>query len=343
MRKMLNSLYVTSQGAYLFKDRETVCIKVDNEVKMQLPVHTLSSIVCFGQVTCSPFLLGHCAENGISISFLTVHGRFLARVQGEVSGNVLLRKEQYRQADDEAKSAKIAAMMIAGKLANSRHVLKRAARDHSDKLDCEKIDRICKIFSSYIKKLPDETSLDTIRGIEGIASSDYFSVFDDMITAGKTDFRFISRNRRPPLDNVNCMLSFIYTLLYHDAGAALESVGLDPAVGFLHRDRPGRFSLALDLMEEFRAAIADRLTLSLINLKMVNAKGFIQSESGAVKMDDKTRKTVITAYQKKKQEEIIHPFLSEKIPIGMVMFSQAQLLSRYLRGDLDAYPPFIWS
>jgi CRISPR-associated protein Cas1 len=340
---MLNSLYVTSQGAYLFKDRETVCIKIDDEIKMRLPIHTLGSIICFGQVSCSPFLLGHCAENDVSVSFLTTNGRFLARVQGEVSGNVLLRREQYRLADNELSSAKIASMMITGKVANSRHVLKRAARDHGGKIDSEPIKRAAETFASYLRRLPSESTIDGVRGIEGIVSGNYFKMFDQLILVNKDDFIFTVRSRRPPLDNVNCLLSFVYTLLYHDARSSLESVGLDPAVGFLHRDRPGRLSLALDLMEEFRPVIADRLVLSLINLKQVNAKGFIKSDSGAVTMDEDTRKTVLGAYQKKKQEEIIHPFINEKIPFGMLLFSQAQLLSRYIRGDLEAYPPFIWS
>ncbi len=342
MRKMLNSLYVTKQGAYLFKERETVCVKVDNEIKVQLPIHTLSSIVCFGQVSCSPFLLGHCAQNDIGISFLTEHGRFLAKVQGHTSGNVLLRRQQYRMADDETASADIASAMITGKIANSRHVLKRAARDHAHKLDTALIDQTCVALSSYIKRLSAPCNLDTIRGIEGIASNSYFQAFDQMILTDKDNFTFTTRNRRPPMDNVNCLMSFIYTLLYHDARTALETVGLDPAVGFLHRDRPGRFSLALDLMEEYRAAFADRLTLSLINLKMVNANDFNTSESGAVTMRDDARKILLIAYQKKKQEEILHPFINEKIPVGMVMFAQAQMLARYIRGDMDAYPPFIW-
>lgn len=342
MRKMLNTLYVTTQGAYLNKEGETVVVNVDREVRLRLPIHTLGSIVCFGQVACSPFLLGHCAEKGVTVSYLTQHGKFLARVMGPVAGNVLLRREQYRQADDETASARLARLFVLGKILNSRTVLSRSLRDHGDKVDIGRMERAVALFARVARSLMQEESLDNIRGIEGRAANDYFSLFDDLIVAQKEDFTFAGRNRRPPLDRVNCLLSFLYSLLYHDARSALESVGLDPAVGFLHRDRPGRLSLALDLMEEFRPVLADRLALSLINLGQVRKKGFQVTESGAVLMDDDTRKTLLTEYQKRKQVEIEHPFLKEKIPLGMLMFAQAQLLSRYLRGDLDEYPPFLW-
>lgn len=342
MRKMLNTLYVTTQGAYLHKEGETVVVKVERENRLRLPIHTLSSIVCFGQVSCSPFLLGHCAEKDVAVSFLTEYGRFLARLQGPVSGNVLLRREQYRRADCEQASAKMARMFVAGKVANSRVIIHRATRDHADKTEATGMEQTCQTFSRYAKRLLLEDNLESIRGIEGRTARDYFDQFNHLIVAQKDDFIFSGRNRRPPLDRVNCLLSFIYTLLYHDARSALETVGLDPGVGYLHRDRPGRLGLALDLMEEFRPMLADRLVLSLINLGQVKKKGFTVTESGAVKMDDETRKVVLVAYQKRKQEEIEHPFLNEKIPVGMLLISQAQLLSRYLRGDLDDYPPFLW-
>ncbi|MDF1581614.1 MAG: type I-C CRISPR-associated endonuclease Cas1c, partial [Desulfuromonadales bacterium] len=329
MRKMLNTLYVTTQGAYLHKEGETVVVKVERENKLRLPIHTLSSIVCFGQVACSPFLLGHCAENDVAVSFMTEYGKFLARVQGPVSGNVLLRREQYRRADCEKSSAALARMFVFGKVTNSRVIVHRATRDHGDKTSETVMERICQLFSRYAKRLLNEDDLESIRGLEGRAARDYFDQFNHLIVAQKEDFVFVGRNRRPPLDRVNCMLSFIYTLLYHDARAALETVGLDPAVGFLHRDRPGRLGLALDLMEEFRPMLADRLALSLINLGQVKKKGFTITEAGAVKMDDETRKSLLVAYQKRKQEEIEHPFLREKIPIGMLLIAQAQLLSRY--------------
>jgi len=339
---MLNTLYVTTQGAYLNKEGETVAVNIDHEVRLRLPIHTLGSIVCFGQVTCSPFLLGHCAENDVSVSFMTGYGKFLARVQGPVAGNVLLRREQYRQADDLRASARLARMFVLGKVGNCRTVMGRALRDHATKVDADGIGLAVRQFSKIAHRLLREEDLDNIRGIEGKAANDYFGLFNDLIVARKEDFTFNGRSRRPPLDRVNCLLSFLYSLLYHDARSALESVGLDPAVGFLHRDRPGRLSLALDLMEEFRPVLADRLVLSLINLGQVKKKGFKVTESGAVLMDDDSRKTLLTEYQKRKQIEIEHPFLKEKMPLGMLLFAQAQLLSRYLRGDLEEYPPFLW-
>jgi CRISPR-associated protein Cas1 len=342
MKKHLNTLYVTTQGAYLSKEGETVVVKVDGDVRLRLPVHTISGIVCFGNVGCSPFLMGFCAENQVSVSFLTEHGRFLARVQGPVSGNVLLRREQYRRADDLERSAEIAKSILTGKIANCRAVLQRVIRDHGDKIDEEEMRRAVMRLTRQIDLLGQPYPLDGLRGIEGDSAHLYFDVFDDLIVAQKDTFRFNERNRRPPLDNVNCLLSFIYTLLMHDVRSALETVGLDPAVGFLHRDRPGRPGLALDLMEEFRPFIADRLTLSLINLQQVQDKGFKKMESGAVTMNDETRKTVLVTYQERKQEEIMHPFLGEKIAIGILFHVQALLMARYLRGDLDGYPPFIW-
>lgn len=342
MKKLLNTLFVTTQGSYLAKEGETVVVKVNRETKLQLPIHTLDGIVCFGNITCSPFLMGFCADRDVTVSFLTEQGRFLARVQGPVSGNVLLRREQYRRADDVDTSAGIAKSVLTGKLANCRTVLSRALRDHSDKLDKNKVSLAAKLLYASLKNMEKDLSLNVIRGIEGDAAHTYYKVFDDLIISQKDDFVFNGRNRRPPLDKVNCLLSFIYTILMHDVRSALESVGLDSAVGFLHRDRPGRPGLALDLMEEFRPFVADRLTLSLINLSQVTEKGFKISESGAVQMDDETRKTVLVAYQKRKQDEIIHPFLEEKVPVGMLFYTQALLLARYLRGDLDGYPPFIW-
>jgi CRISP-associated protein Cas1 len=342
MKKYLNTLFVTTQGAYLAKEGETVVVKVDSEVRLQLPVHTISGIVCFGQVSCSPFLMGFCGEKGVSISFLTENGRFLARVQGPVSGNVLLRREQYRWADDPGQSLAMARGFLIGKIANSRTVLQRALRDHSDKLDEEMLRRAVSLLGRSLGACDKQEDLDSLRGIEGDAANTYFGAFDNLIVSQKESFYFRDRNRRPPLDNVNCLLSFLYTLLVHDARSALESVGLDPAVGFLHRDRPGRPGLALDLMEEFRPFLADRLALSLINLKQVQEKGFKKTEAGGVVMDDDTRKAVLVAYQERKREEILHPFTEEKVTVGLHMYVQALLMARYIRGDLDGYPPFIW-
>jgi CRISP-associated protein Cas1 len=342
MKKHLNTLFVTTQGAYLAKEGETIVVKVDREVRLRLPVHTIGGIVCFGNVSCSPFLMGFCAENGVGISFLSEHGRFLARVQGPVSGNVLLRREQYRRADDQKASADVARSVLTGKIANSRTVLQRALRDHADKMAADRVGLAVKRLNNYLETLNEDQPLDALRGCEGDAAHIYFGVFDHLIVAQKEAFSFQERNRRPPLDSVNALLSFIYTLLVHDIRSALETVGLDPAVGFLHRDRPGRPSLALDLMEEFRPFLADRLALSLINLRQVQEKGFDKTESGAVLMTDDTRKTLLVAYQERKQEEIQHPFLDEKVTIGLLFHTQALLMARYLRGDLDGYPPFIW-
>jgi len=342
MKKHLNTLFVTTQGAYLAKEGETVVVKVERQVRLRVPIHTLGGIVCFGNIMCSPFLMGFCAERDVAFSFLTEYGRFLARVQGPVSGNVLLRREQYRRADDMDVSAYVAKARVIGKLANCRTVLKRALRDHSDKIPADKVNRASKQINSFLIDLQSDLPLNTVRGIEGKAAHTYFSVFDHLITSQKKDFSFNGRNRRPPLDNVNCLLSFLYTILMHDVRSALESVGLDSAVGFLHRDRPGRPGLALDIMEEFRPFLADRLTLTLINLGQAKKKGFKIKESGAVLMDDEMRKTLLVAYQQRKQDEIFHPFLEERVSIGMLFHIQALLLARYLRGDLDGYPPFIW-
>lgn len=342
MKKHLNTLFVSTPGAYLHKEGETIAIKIGDEVKQNVPIHIIGGIVCFGQVSCSPYLMGFCAENNVAISFMTENGRFLAKVQGPVSGNVLLRREQYRRADDEKACCDIAKSVLTGKLANCRSILQRALRDHGEKIDKDSVCKVSEQLAAYLDQIPRESSLETLRGIEGDAAHGYFSVFDHLILTQKSDFRFQGRNRRPPLDNVNCLLSFIYTLLVHDVRSALECTGLDPAVGFLHKDRPGRPSLALDMMEEFRPFIADRLALSLINLSQVRAKGFKQTESGAVLMDDDTRKGLLNTYQERKKEEITHPFLSEKMTVGLLFHTQALLMARYLRGDLDAYPPFIW-
>jgi len=342
MKKHLNTLFVTTQGAYLSKEGETVVVKVEGEIRLRVPVHTIGGIVCFGNVSCSPFLMGFCAENDVAISFLTEHGRFLAKVQGPVSGNVLLRREQYRKADDPKFSAEMTKFVLTGKITNCRAVLQRALRDHGDKIQEQEVRNAVARLNHQLELLNREQPLDVLRGIEGDSAHVYFNVFNHLILSQKNAFRFDERNRRPPLDNVNCLLSFIYTLLMHNVRSALESVGLDPAVGFLHRDRPGRPGLALDLMEEFRPFIADRLTLSLINLQQVQEKGFKKTDSGAVLMNDDARKTVLVAYQERKQEEITHPFLEEKVMIGMLFHIQALLMARYLRGDLDGYPPFIW-
>lgn len=345
MRHLLNTLYVTTQGAYLSREGETVLVRVDQGAKLRVPIHTLGGIVCFGQVSCSPPLMELCGERHVAISFLSVHGKFYARVQGPVSGNVLLRREQYRRADSEVFSARIAQSVVVAKIANCRTVLLRAIRDHGENPQVPALEaagvRLARLLDDPALR-GQAVALDAVRGLEGDAARVYFDVFDHLITAQKEDFFFRERSRRPPLDNLNALLSFFYTLLVHDVTAALETVGLDPAVGYLHRDRPGRPSLALDLMEEFRPVLADRLALSLVNRQQIRGKGFKKTETGAVLMDDGARKEVLVAYQKRKLEEIQHPFLGEKVEVGLLPFVQAMLLARYLRGDLDGYPPFLW-
>ena len=342
MKRLLNTLFVTTQGAYLAKQGDTVCVNVEQETKLRVPIHNLGSVVCFGNVGCSPFLMGFCGEQNVTLSFLSENGRFLARVHGPVSGNVLLRKEQYRRSDDASASALIARSLITAKLANSRIVLQRAQRDREDLQHSSAIGKALDSLWELIQAVKDETDLDRIRGIEGTGANAYFSVLDLLIGASKEQFFFKERSRRPPLDNMNALLSFLYTLLVHDVESALEAVGLDPAVGFLHRDRPGRPSLALDLMEEFRAYLADRLALSLVNRQQIKPEGFTKTESGAVTMDDETRKAVLIAWQKRKQEEITHLFLQESVPLGLLPNIQAQLLARHLRGDLEGDPAFLW-
>jgi CRISPR-associated protein Cas1 len=342
MKQLLNTLFVTTQGAYLSKHGDTVEVRHEQETKLRVPIHTLGSIVSFGNVTCSPFLMGLCGERNVTLSFLTENGRFLARVHGPVNGNVLLRRRQYRLADDPEASASIARWLVIAKIANCRVVLQRSMRDHPGDDSPNRVSQAIDDTGHSLEELKRPLPLEQVRGVEGNAANCYFGCFDDLITTNKEDFAFKQRNRRPPLDNVNALLSFLYTLLVHDVSAALEAVGLDPAVGFLHRDRPGRPSLALDLMEELRPYLADRMVLSLINRQQVKPSDFRTTESGAVVMDDNTRKTVLVAWQKRKQEEITHPFLQEKIQLGLLPHIQAMLLARFMRGDLDGYPPFLW-
>jgi CRISPR-associated protein Cas1 len=342
MKKLLNTLYIMTQGTYLKKDGETVAVKTEGKVKLRIPVHNLGSIVCFGNVMYSPYLLGHCMRNMVSISHLTKQGRFLARIHGPVCGNVLVRREQYRLADDLNSSARISKNIISGKITNCRTVLQRLLRDHGERIDRKKIEVASSRLLYLLQQLSKEDNLDRIRGIEGNSAKEYFGVFNELIISQKEDFTFHERSRRPPLDRVNALLSYCYTIVLHDMISALESVGLDPSVGFLHRDRPGRPGLALDMMEELRPFIADRVILSLINLKQVNKEDFIISPSGAVIMKDKAKKTLLEAYQKRKKEEIEHRFINEKIQVGLLFFVQALLMNRFIRKEIDGYPPYIW-
>lgn len=342
MKRLLNTLYVTSPDCYLSLDGENVVVLSDQKELGRVPLHNLQSIVTFGYTGASPALMGACAQRNIDLCFMSSHGRFLARVAGEVRGNVTLRKQQYRMSENEEECLAIAKNCIAGKVYNSRWVLERAARDYPLRLDAGKLKEKSSYLLERIRSMQTTETLDRLRGLEGEAATIYFSVFDDLILQQKDQFVFHGRNKRPPLDSVNAMLSFAYSLLAGMCGSALETVGLDPYVGFLHKDRPGRMSLALDLMEELRSVMADRFVLTLINKRMIAPEGFMKKESGAVIMDDETRKQFLAAWQNKKQEQIKHPFLEEKIEWGMVPFVQAMLLARYLRGDLDEYPPFLW-
>jgi len=342
MKKLLNVLYVTTPETYLSLDGENVVIKKEEAVAMRLPLHNLENIVCFGYSGASPALMGACAERNIGLCFLTPHGRFLGRITGKVRGNVLLRKQQYLISENASESVKIGATCLVGKIANCRKVLERAVRDHALLVDVERLNKASAAMKELMRVTLDCKTLYDLLGIEGSAAKIYFGMFDQLILQQREDFFFRERNRRPPLDNMNAMLSFLYTILTNEA-AALETVGLDPYVGFLHQDRPGRPSLALDMMEELRPVFADRLALSLVNRKQVNGKGFTQKESGGVIMDDETRKALLTAWQERKKEEIFHPYIKEKIAFGLIPYVQAMLLARHLRGDLDAYPPFFWS
>lgn len=341
MKRLLNTLFVTTQGSWLSLGGENIVVHLDKETTKSFPIHLFESVACFGRVNATPPLMGFCAQRGVLISFFSQHGRFLARVDAPVRGNVLLRRRQYRLADDESATANIARCTLIGKIANSRAVLMRSAREDGRE-DCPALTSAICHLGNVARDLKKVCSLNALRGMEGDAARVYFEVFDHLILSQKEFFQFTDRNRRPPMDRVNALLSFVYSLLTHDVTSALEGVGLDPAVGYLHRDRPGRPSLALDLMEEFRSWLSDRLVLSLINLNQIRAQGFVQSESGAVTMDEETRKIVISAWQKRKQDALIHPYTGEKMAIGFLPHMQARLLARHIRGELENYPPFVW-
>ena len=342
MKRLLNTLFVTSDDIYLTLDGENVVANREKQIVARYPLHTICDIVSFTYAGASPALMGACAERDIGFAFCTPRGKFLARVTGKSYGNVLLRRTQYRIADDLLQSCNIAKTMIFGKLYNSRWSLERTCRDHKMRIDLQKLKESSETLKDLIPAVMEETSQESLRGLEGVGATTYFGVFDEMILNNKEFFYFHKRSRRPPLDMVNAMLSFAYSLLAHNCASALESVGLDSYVGFLHRDRPGRISLALDLMEELRPCVADRFVLTLINNRVISPDDFEIRESGAVLLKDDARKTFLKNWQEKKKEEITHPYLNEKLEWGMVPYIQALLLARYLRNDLDLYPPFLW-
>ena len=342
MKKLLNTLFVLSEDAYLSLEGENVIISRGEETLGRFPLHTLESILCFSYKGASPALMGACASRGIGLAFFSARGRFLCRAQGETAGNVLLRREQFRRADELSSQIRIARNFLVGKILNERQVLKRALRDHPQRIDHPGFEGACERLAQLALEAGECSEADVLRGIEGSAAKQYFALFDQLILQNKEDFFFRERSRRPPLDRVNAALSFVYTLLAHDCASALEGVGLDAYVGFLHTDRPGRISLALDLMEELRPVLADRFVLSQINTRVINAKHFELYENGAVFLNDAGRKTVLSAWQERKRETILHPFTQEKMQWGLIPYMQALLLARHLREDLDAYPPFLW-
>ena len=342
MKKLLNTLYVTSENSYLALDGENIVVLEDKQEIGRLPLHNLDSVVSFGYRGTSPALMGACAERNISLCYVSLQGKFLARVSGRTKGNVILREQQYKSSCDEKVGFSIAQNCIIGKVFNARWVLERAVRDHSLQIDVDRVKDASEKLKNSLEYIRNCKSKEQLRGYEGEAASIYFSVFNELILQQKTDFVFGGRSKRPPMDNVNVMLSFVYTLLTNQIASALECVGLDPYVGYLHTERPGRVSLALDLIEELRAVLADRFVLSLINKKIVSKKNFKIKENGAVLMNDELRKKLLTEWQNKKKESLTHPYLKEKIQWGMVPYVQAMLLARYLRGDLDGYPVFLW-
>lgn len=342
MRQLLNTLFVTSEDIYLTLDGENVVANREKVVAARYPLHTLSAIITFSYSGASPALMGACAQRGISLSFCSPRGKFLARVTGESNGNVLLRRTQYRIADDPVQSCVLARNMIFGKIHNARWSIQRTRRDHSLRVDDARLGEVSEQLKDVLPQVLCQEDLDSLRGLEGAAATAYFGVFDQLILGNKAVFHFTTRSRRPSMDPVNALLSFAYSLLSHDCASALESAGLDSYVGFLHRDRPGRSSLALDLMEELRPCIADRFVLSCINNRIFQKSDFDYRENGAVFLNEKGRRIFLQRWQERKKDTLTHPFLGEKIPWGLVPYLQAMLLARHLRGDLEAYPPFLW-
>ena len=339
VKRHLNTLFVTTDGSFLSKEGQTIVVRREGKKVLQVPILTLQGIVCLGTAAISTALMGMCAEKGVSLSFLSPHGRFLARVEGPVSGNVLLRRDQFRTAYDQVRSLDLARAFVLGKILNARSVILRGIRDHGDPHGAlgEAVSTLGRCSrAAGLAEGPDQ-----LRGVEGEAGRSYFGAFGGLISRDDGEFSFSGRTRRPPADPVDAMLSFLYAVLAHDVRSACESVGLDPQVGFLHRERPGRAGLALDLMEELRAPIADRTVLTMINRRQVARNDFEVFPGGAVRMNAALRKAIIVAYQKRKQEAVLHPFLGERTTLGLIPHIQARLLARHLRGDLDGYPPYL--
>ncbi len=342
MRRLLNTLFVLSEDAYLALEGENVLVLRGEKQAARFPLHTLEGIAYFGYKGASPALMGACAQRGVSLVFLTPRGRFLARVLGEGSANVLLRRAQYRMADDPWASCRMARGFLCGKLYNARWVLERAVRDHALRLDVAGLKKVSGQIQELLQRVMGAESLEELRGLEGKGAALYFCALDALILRNKDVFSLVARTRRPPQDPMNALLSFLYMLLSNDCAGALESVGLDSYVGFLHRDRPGRASLALDLMEELRPVVADRLALTLVNRQELSGAHFRYEQSGAVFLNEEGRKVVLSAWQERKKQGITHPYLGEKLPWGLVPYVQALLLARAVRGDLDEYAPFFW-
>jgi CRISPR-associated protein Cas1 len=341
MHQLLNTLYVMTENSYLHLDHETLKVSVEKENKLQVPLHHLGALVCFGDVMVSPALMRRCGEDGRSLVLLDRNGRFKARLEGPMSGNVLLRRAQHEWSSNDEKSLGIAKKIVAGKIQNSRQVLMRAAREAADADDEKSLREGAEALADALLRIPNCDDIDQLRGFEGESARAYFNCFDSMVLEDRESFRLDGRNRRPPLDPMNALISFLYAMLANDCVAAAEGVGLDPQVGFLHALRPGRPALALDLMEELRSVLADRLALTLVNRRQVTAKHFDNRPGGALYLGEEGRKLVVVAYQTRKQEEILHPLLEQKIPMGLVPHVQARLLARVLRGDMEDYVPFL--
>lgn len=343
MKHVRNTLYITIEDAWVHKDGETITVHKDKARIGQFPIHMIGELVCFGYgINVSPQLVEHCARENVTVSYLDGRGKFMARLQGPTHGNVLLRRSQYRDADCPERALNIARCCVAAKIQNQRSVLLRHLRNHSGCNGEEQIKTALVNMEISLDSARKSENVNILRGIEGSAAEEYFGVFDFLVLVPGPEFRFHNRSRRPPMDRINALLSYAYSILALDMRSALEAVGLDPYVGYLHVERPGRPSLALDLMEEFRAPVADRLVLSLVNLRQVSASGFEVKPNGEVVMDDETRKIFLAAWQKRKREEILHPVLDENLETGLVYISQARFLARHIRGDLDFYPAFLW-